>query len=102
MIFTHGNKNYSRWSEYLDEAVKIYNNTIHSSTGKKPNDAVMIRTKENLNDLLNRWIFFPKRNIMNAYINHTPQRVDLRNCSHALLSDKHVELKKLTERVRGS
>ena len=53
LIFTHGNKNYSRWVEYLDEAVKIYNNTIHSSTGKKPNESVMIRTQENLNEVTN-------------------------------------------------
>ena len=53
LIFTHANKNYSKWSEYLEEAVKIYNDTTHSSTGKTPNEAVMIRTQVNLNEITN-------------------------------------------------
>ena len=53
LIFTHANKNYSKWSEYLEEAVKIYNDTTHSSTGKTPNEAVMIRNQVNLKEITN-------------------------------------------------
>ena len=33
LIFNHMNEDYSKWFYFLDEAVKIYNNTKNVSTG---------------------------------------------------------------------
>ena len=37
--------------------------------------------------------------MMGAVINHTQQRLDLRNSSEVLLSGKHAELKQLTDKI---
>jgi len=36
LIYDHMNEDYSKWSHFIDEADKIYNNTKNVSTGKLP------------------------------------------------------------------
>ena len=51
LIYNHMNEDYSKWSHFIDEAVKIYNNTKNVSTGKIPNDAVLFQMKEDIDDV---------------------------------------------------
>jgi hypothetical protein len=41
LIFNHANKDYSKWSHFINDAVKIYNDTMNVSTGKIPNNAAL-------------------------------------------------------------
>ena len=40
LIFVRANEDYSKWAEYLEEAVDIYNHTVKSSTGYTTDEAV--------------------------------------------------------------
>ncbi len=51
LIYNHMNEDYSKWSHFIDEAVKIYNNTKNVSTGKIPNNAVLFQIKEDIDDV---------------------------------------------------
>jgi L-lysine 2,3-aminomutase len=51
LIFKHMNEDYSKWSQFLDEAVKIYNNTKNVSTGMIPNNSVLFQEKKDINDV---------------------------------------------------
>ena len=51
LIFNHMNEDYSKWSQFLDEAVNIYNNTKNVSTGKIPNNAVLFQMKEDIDNV---------------------------------------------------
>lgn len=53
LIFNHANEDYSKWSQFLDEAVSIYNKTKNVSTGKIPNNAVMFAQKQDIDDVTN-------------------------------------------------
>jgi len=40
LIFIHASQDYSKWSEYLDQAVQIYNHKINTTIGVTPAHAV--------------------------------------------------------------
>ena len=42
---------YSKWSQFIDEAVNIKHNTNNVSTGKIPNNAVLFQQKEDIDDV---------------------------------------------------
>jgi len=48
LIYNHMNEDYSKWSHFIDEAVKIYNKTKNVSTGKIPNNAVLFQKEEDI------------------------------------------------------
>jgi len=45
------NEDYSKWSQFIDEAVNIYNNTKNVSTGKIPNNAALFQQQEDIDDV---------------------------------------------------
>jgi hypothetical protein len=45
------NEDYSKWSHFIDDAVKIYNDTMNVSTGKIPNDAALFQQKEDMEEV---------------------------------------------------
>ena len=45
------NEDYSKWSQFIDEAVNIYNNTNNVSTGKIPNNAALFQQKKYIDDV---------------------------------------------------
>jgi len=51
LIYNHMNEDYSKWSQFIDEAVNIYNNTKNVSTGKIPNNAILFQQKEDIDDV---------------------------------------------------
>ena len=42
------NEDYSKWSHFIDDAVKIYNDTMNVSTGKISNKAALFQQKEDM------------------------------------------------------
>jgi hypothetical protein len=44
----HANEDYSKWSHFIDDAVKIYNSTKNVSTSKIPNNAVLFQQREDI------------------------------------------------------
>ena len=42
------NEDYSKWSHFIDDAVKIYNDTMNVSTGKIPNNAALFQQKQDI------------------------------------------------------
>jgi hypothetical protein len=40
LIFIHADQDYSKWSDYLDQAAHIYNNKINTTIGVTPTQAV--------------------------------------------------------------
>ena len=52
LIFVRANEDYSKWAEYLEEAVDIYNHTVNSSTGYTPDEAVMFYEDNMVKDVV--------------------------------------------------
>jgi hypothetical protein len=48
LIFNHANEDYSKCSNFIVDAVKIYNDTKKNSTGKIPNNAALFQQKEDM------------------------------------------------------
>ena len=53
LIFIHANQEYSKWSEYLDQAVQIYNNKINTTIGVTPAQAVEYEHEDDYNNVIN-------------------------------------------------
>jgi len=51
LIYNHMNEDYSKWSHFLDEAVKKYNNTKNVSTGMIPNNSVLFQENKDIDDV---------------------------------------------------
>ena len=51
LIFYHMNEDYSKWSHFIDDAVKIYNDTMNVSTGKIPNNPALFQQKEDMEEV---------------------------------------------------
>ena len=69
LIFNHMNEDYSKWSHFIDDAVKIYNDTMNVSTGKIPNNAALFQQKqdiENVKDSIRKKAIKPAP-YMNSY-----------------------------------
>ena len=52
LIFIHADQEYSKWSEYLDQAVEIYNNKINTTIGVTPAQAVQYEHVEDYNNVI--------------------------------------------------
>jgi hypothetical protein len=50
ILFIHANQDYSKWSEYLDQAVQIYNNKINTTIGVTPAQAVEYEHEDDYNN----------------------------------------------------
>ena len=77
LIFNHMNEDYSKWSHFLDDAVKIYNDTMNVSTGKIPNNAVLFQMKEDIDDV--------KNNIKEKAIKPAPYQNSFKTYQHVRL-----------------
>ena len=53
LIFIHADQDYSKWIEYLDQAVKIYNNKINTTIGVTPAQAVQNEHEDDYNNVIN-------------------------------------------------
>ena len=51
LIYNHMNEDYYKLSHFIDEAVKIYNNTKNVSTEKIQNNAVLFQMKKDIDDV---------------------------------------------------
>jgi hypothetical protein len=51
LIYNHMNEDYSKLSQFIDEALNLYNNTKIVSTGKIPNNAILFQQKEDKDDV---------------------------------------------------
>ena len=49
----HADQDYSKWSEYLDQAVQIYNNKINTTIGVTPAQAVEYEHEDDYNNVIN-------------------------------------------------
>jgi hypothetical protein len=49
----HADQDYSKWSEYLDQAVQIYNNKINTTIGVTPAQAAEYEHEDNYNNIIN-------------------------------------------------
>ena len=53
IIFIHAEQDYSKWNEYLDQAVQIYNNKINTTIGVTPAQAVEYEHEDDYNKVIN-------------------------------------------------
>jgi hypothetical protein len=53
LIFIDADQNYSKWMEYLDQAVQIYNNKINTTIGVTPAKAVEYEHEDDHNNVIN-------------------------------------------------
>jgi hypothetical protein len=50
LIFIHADQDYSKWSEYLDQAVEVYNNKINTTIGVTAAQAVEYEHEDDYNN----------------------------------------------------
>ena len=51
LTFNHMNEDYSKWSHFIDDAVKIYNDTMNVSTCKIPNNAALFQLTQDIENV---------------------------------------------------
>ena len=52
LIYVHANQDYSKWSEYLDKAVQIYNTKINTTIGTTPQIAANYQQQTDIDKVI--------------------------------------------------